>query len=61
MGYEAKKTEHSGAKHGNGAYWGPKNDAKKESNKVRRRNWKREVAQEPDLRQPLIQGRNPGE
>jgi len=22
MGYEAKKTEHSGAKHGNGAYWG---------------------------------------
>ena len=43
MGYEAKKTEHSGAKHGNGAYWGPKKDAKKESNKIRRRNGKREV------------------
>ena len=43
MGYEAKKTEHAGAKHGSGAYWGPKKDAKKESNKVRRRNWKREV------------------
>ena len=22
MGYEAKKTEHSGPKRGNGAYWG---------------------------------------
>lgn len=43
MGYEAKKTEHSGAKHGSGAYWGSKKDAKKESNKIRRRNWKREV------------------
>ena len=40
MGYEAKKTEHSGAKHGNGAYWGRKKDAKKESNKIRRRNTK---------------------
>ncbi len=49
MGYEAKKTEHAGAKHGNGAYWGPKKDAKKESNKIRRRNAKREVAEaEPD-------------
>ena len=56
MGYEAKKTEHSGAKHGNGAYWGPKKDAKKESNKVRRRNWKKEARQEPDLRQRLMQG-----
>ncbi len=43
MAYQAKKTEHTGAKHGSGAYWGPKKDAKKESNKVRRRNWKREV------------------
>src|SRR5207253_3723712 len=24
MGYEAKKTEHAGAKHGSGAYWGRK-------------------------------------
>jgi len=43
MAYEAKKTEHAGAQHGNGAYWGPKKDAKKESSKLRRRNWKREV------------------
>ena len=38
LGYEAKKTEHAGPKKGNGAYWGPKKDAKKESNKIRRRN-----------------------
>jgi hypothetical protein len=37
MGYTAKKTDHAGAKHGSGAYWGPKQDAKKESNKLRRR------------------------
>ena len=43
MAYQAKKTEHAGAKHGSGAYWGPKKDAKQESSKVRRRNWKREV------------------
>ena len=40
MGYEARKTEHAGAKRGNGAYWGRKKDAKKESNKIRRRNAK---------------------
>ena len=43
MAYKAVKTEHAGAKHGNGAYWGPKKDAKKESKKVRRRNWKKSV------------------
>jgi hypothetical protein len=43
MGYEAKKTEHSGPKRGNGAYWGYKWEAKKESNRIRRENWKREV------------------
>jgi len=43
MGYEAKKTEHAGAKHGDGAYWGSKKDAKKESNKTRRHNAKREI------------------
>ena len=43
MAYKAIKTEHAGAKHGNGAYWGPKKDAKKESNKIRRRNWKKSV------------------
>ena len=43
MGYEAKKTEHSGPKRGNGAYWGYKCEAKKESNRIRRENWKRET------------------
>jgi hypothetical protein len=43
MGYEAKKTEHAGAKRGRGAYWGRKYDAKKESNKMRRRISKKEI------------------
>ncbi|MEO8663436.1 MAG: hypothetical protein ABI693_33580 [Bryobacteraceae bacterium] len=43
MGYEAKKTEHCGAKHGNGAYWGRKWEAKKESNRIRRENAKRDI------------------
>jgi len=37
MSSKAKKTEHTGAKKGEGAYWGPKKLAKKESNKIRRR------------------------
>lgn len=36
MGYEAKKTEHSGSKKSCGAYWGRKVDAKKQSNRKRR-------------------------
>jgi hypothetical protein len=36
MGYEAKKTEHSGSKKGCGAYWDRKADAKKESKHKRR-------------------------
>lgn len=36
MANKVGKTEHSGAKHGNGAYWGRKVDAKRESNKARR-------------------------
>ena len=43
VGYEAKKTEHSGPKRGNGAYWGYKCEAKEESNRIRRENWKREI------------------
>ena len=43
MGYEAKKTEHSGPKRGNGAYWGYKWEAKKESNRIRRENAKRDI------------------
>jgi hypothetical protein len=46
MGFEAKKTEHSGPKRGNGAYWGYKWEAKKESNRIRRENWKREIRDE---------------
>lgn len=49
MGYEAKKTEHAGAKHGNGAYWGYKWEAKKESNRIRRENWKREIRAATDI------------
>lgn len=37
MAGKAKKTEHAGAKHARGAYWGPKRDAKQESKKRRRR------------------------
>lgn len=36
MGYEAKKTEHTGSKKGCGAYWRRKADAKKQSNRKRR-------------------------
>jgi hypothetical protein len=43
MGYEARKTEHSGPKRGSGAYWGYKWEAQKESNRIRRENWKREI------------------
>jgi len=43
MGHGAKKTEHAGAKKGNGAYWGRKVAAKKESSKRRRTNDKTSV------------------
>jgi hypothetical protein len=36
MAHAARKTEHAGAKHGEGAYWGRKKDAKKESKRARR-------------------------
>jgi hypothetical protein len=44
MGYEARKTEHTGPKRGNRAYWGYRWKAKKESNRIRRENAKREVS-----------------
>ena len=53
MGYEAKKTEHAGAKHGSGAYWGRKYDAKKESNKMRRRISKEEIQRQTVLDRDL--------
>jgi len=43
MADNAKKTEHSGPKKGNGAYWGYKAEAKKESNSKRRKNDKIEA------------------
>ena len=45
MGDEAKKTEHCGPKRGEGAYWGYKWEAKKESNRIRRENAKREIGE----------------
>lgn len=36
MANQAQKTEHSGPKKGNGAFWGRKKAAKTESNRVRR-------------------------
>lgn len=53
MANKAEKTEHTGAKHGSGAYWGPKKEAKKESNKVRRRNWKKETDERADEGTPV--------
>ena len=36
MAYKSKKTEHTGAKQGRGAFWGRKVEAKKQCNRVRR-------------------------
>ena len=43
MANQAQKTEHAGPKKGQGAYWGRKKTAKKESNRVRRENDKKEL------------------
>ena len=43
MANQAKKTEHTGAKRGCGAYWGRKKDAKKESRRARRETDKKET------------------
>ena len=48
MAQGAKKTEHAGAKKGNGAYWGRKQIAKAESNRVRREMDKQESKPEPE-------------
>jgi hypothetical protein len=50
MASKAHKTEHSGAKHGKGAYYGRKQDAKQESNKQRRRAGREVVQEEGDNR-----------
>ena len=41
MAYDAKKTEHAGAKKGRGAFYGRKVDAKKARNRRRREDDKR--------------------
>jgi hypothetical protein len=41
MAYNAKRTEHAGAKKGRGAFYGRKVDAKKASNRHRREEDKR--------------------
>ena len=51
MGNEAKKTEHSGSKKGNGAFWGYKEAAKKQSNKKRRDDGKKLVRSESSDRE----------
>lgn len=48
MANKARATEHSGSKKGEGAYWGRKAHAKKESNRKRRGNAK--LAIETSLR-----------
>ena len=50
MAYRAKKMEHAGAKKGSGAYWGPKRDTKRESNRRRRRNDTIAVKEETGVR-----------
>jgi hypothetical protein len=41
MAHNAKETEHAGPKKGSGAFYGPKAEAKKESNRRRREHDKR--------------------
>lgn len=43
MANKAIKSEHNGAKHGEGAYWGRKCDAKRYAKKARRSNDKFET------------------
>lgn len=43
MALQKGKTEHCGAKHGEGAFWGRKKDAKKMSSKHRRVNDRKEI------------------
>lgn len=59
MGYEAKKTEHCGPKRGDGAYWGYKWEAKKESNRIRRENGKRDIRNELAAVSPQAQESTP--
>ena len=44
MAYNVRKTEKAGAKHGKGALWGTKKEAKHESSRIRRHRARVEVA-----------------
>ena len=57
MAFKARKTEHSGAKKGHGAFWGRKADAKRESNRKRREDAKA-LARE-DLTDSRARRKNP--
>jgi hypothetical protein len=57
MAFRVQKTEHSGPKHGRGALWGTKYEAKSQSGKIRRRNNKRQIQQEQDSEQESIDPR----
>ena len=46
MAYKVRKIEKAGAKHGEGAQWGTKKEAKHESSRIRRRNARIEVTQQ---------------
>ena len=50
MGNRFGKTEHSGAKKGDGAYWGRKVEAKSKSNKRRRAVDKKAVVEHENIR-----------
>ncbi len=49
MANRASKTEHAGAKKGRGAFWGPKREAKRASNRRRREAGKVEVRTRGEL------------
>jgi hypothetical protein len=51
MGHGAKKSEHTGAKKGKGAYWGRRVAAKKESNRLRRETDKAIIKKESSCRE----------
>ena len=50
MGTIVRKTEHAGAKHGQGAAWAPKRVAKGQSSRLRRKNWQRQIREESKSR-----------
>jgi hypothetical protein len=63
MANKSGKTEHCGPKKGNGAYWGRKRAAKKESSKARRRQAKQVISlipENPGKKFAKLEGSEPG-